>query len=64
MHIFIFRKSENNFYEAKYFHSIMIVFYYFSRVENTVFKSLTEAVRETEVQKQDPDQVMRESRSS
>ncbi|XP_037914217.1 probable phospholipid-transporting ATPase IA isoform X4 [Hermetia illucens] len=33
-------------------------------VENTVFKSLTEAVRETEVQKQDPDQVMRESRSS
>ncbi|XP_064536082.1 probable phospholipid-transporting ATPase IA isoform X4 [Drosophila montana] len=33
-------------------------------IHNTVFKSLTEAVRESEIQRHDPSQVMEESRSS
>ncbi|XP_030386345.1 probable phospholipid-transporting ATPase IA isoform X1 [Scaptodrosophila lebanonensis] len=33
-------------------------------IHNTVFKTLTEAVRETEIQRNDPEQVMSESRSS
>ncbi|XP_023030774.2 probable phospholipid-transporting ATPase IA isoform X3 [Drosophila willistoni] len=33
-------------------------------IHNTVFKTLTEAVRETEIQRSDPAQVMNESRSS
>ncbi|KAH8299708.1 hypothetical protein KR044_004998, partial [Drosophila immigrans] len=34
------------------------------RVHNTVFKTLTDAVRESEIQSHDPSQVMEESRSS
>ncbi|XP_055915903.1 probable phospholipid-transporting ATPase IA isoform X3 [Eupeodes corollae] len=36
----------------------------FKLVHNTVFKSLTEAVRESEIKQRDPGHVMRESRSS
>ncbi|XP_065355630.1 probable phospholipid-transporting ATPase IA isoform X1 [Calliphora vicina] len=36
----------------------------FKLVQNTVFKSLTEAVRESEIRKHDPDDVMNETRSS
>ncbi|GBP17610.1 Phospholipid-transporting ATPase ID [Eumeta japonica] len=36
----------------------------FKLVQNTVFKSLTEAVRESEIRKHDPDDVMNATRSS
>uniref|UniRef100_A0A1A9V9K6 Phospholipid-transporting ATPase n=1 Tax=Glossina austeni TaxID=7395 RepID=A0A1A9V9K6_GLOAU len=36
----------------------------FKLVQNTVFKSLTEAVRESEIRQRDPDDVMNETRSS
>lgn len=37
---------------------LLYLFYSFSRVHNTVFKSLAEAVRESEIRKADPDEVM------
>lgn len=44
--------------------NILLFFHFSCSVNNTVFKSLTDAVRESEIQQHDPSHVLEESRSS
>lgn len=43
---------------------LMYIYIFAYSIHNTVFKTLTDAVREQEIQRNDPSQVMEESRSS
>lgn len=65
--VLIEKIDENNCYEYlfKKAKEIFIKYsVYLYSTHNTVFKTLTEAVRESEIRKHDPSLVLKESRSS
>lgn len=57
-------KKETQFNVPKTEQMVLILHYLICSTHNTVFKTLTEAVRESEIRKHDPSLVLKESRSS